>query len=499
MILLMNVDKDNPSVAEGESVQIQGAGLTGFEPKGNTEQATLTGKNLFKPFGFTKTSYGITFTYSEDGSININGTSTGNALSMNSGEAIPYLITLTAGTYTISGGIGNVRVEVVNSTGQAIGNTSTQRTFEITSATQVFIRLNIGTGFTFNNAKAYPQLEVGSQATDYEPYCGGIPSPNPDYPQNVKVVTGNNTIVVSDGTNTDNYSLNLGSIELCKIGDYQDYIYKENNKWYKHSEIGKVVLDGSEDWMLRSDVSQTSGYYTFRNNDYVEGEFNTNSNGYSNYFGVRTSTSTTTNHIRLLNATGYGTQICIDGSIAQTSQALKTWLSTNNVEVYYIKITPTNTEIIDTELKEDLETISNIALFEGVNNISMESSNLTSSFKVYYDTWYEFDKILRNGYNIREDRDRITQKFANGHRKQFVSDYVDCSITLNLDTIDKDTTQDYLQRLKSGAYKYYSIDGKEYRTAQFIIENKPELSVESSISNNVDVNEYQITLLKAGD
>ena len=43
------------------------------------------------------------------------------------------------------------------------------------------------------------QLEHGSIATDYTPYV-----------------------------ETQSYSLNLGSLELCKIGDYQDYLYKEN-------------------------------------------------------------------------------------------------------------------------------------------------------------------------------------------------------------------------------------------------------------------------------
>ena len=37
--------------------------------------------------------------------------------------------------------------------------------------------------FTSNYTKLKVQLEQGSFATDYEPYTGGEPSPNPDYPQ----------------------------------------------------------------------------------------------------------------------------------------------------------------------------------------------------------------------------------------------------------------------------------------------------------------------------
>ena len=38
------------------------------------------------------------------------------------------------------------------------------------------------------------QIEAGSTATAYEPYVGGIASPNPDYPQDVKVVTGRQVV-----------------------------------------------------------------------------------------------------------------------------------------------------------------------------------------------------------------------------------------------------------------------------------------------------------------
>ena len=41
------------------------------------------------------------------------------------------------------------------------------------------------------------QVEQGSTATSYEPYVGGMPSPNPLYPQNIHVVTGENSITVS--------------------------------------------------------------------------------------------------------------------------------------------------------------------------------------------------------------------------------------------------------------------------------------------------------------
>lgn len=54
-------------------------------------------------------------------------------------------------------------------------------------------------------------VEYGSEPTTYEPYTGGIPSPNPDYPQEIKSVVnptvkvcGKNLLKISDETNSKN-------------------------------------------------------------------------------------------------------------------------------------------------------------------------------------------------------------------------------------------------------------------------------------------------------
>ncbi len=66
--------------------------------------------------------------------------------------------------------------------------------------------------FTSNYTKLKVQLEQGSFATDYEPYTGGEPSPNPSYPQNINSIigdvllsiTGKNLLKLKDGTYTSN-------------------------------------------------------------------------------------------------------------------------------------------------------------------------------------------------------------------------------------------------------------------------------------------------------
>ena len=63
---------------------------------------------------------------------------------------------------------------------------------------------------TFTNATIKVQLEYGSTKTSFEPYVGGIPAPNPSYPQNINTVTGEQTLTVTDGINTNTQEINLG-------------------------------------------------------------------------------------------------------------------------------------------------------------------------------------------------------------------------------------------------------------------------------------------------
>lgn len=79
-------------------------------------------------------------------------------------------------------------------------------------------------------------------------------TPTLETPQDIHVVSGNNTIIVSNSDNTQSasYPISLGDIELCKIGTYQDKIFKnipnttdydsnlEDNVWYSKKEIGKI-------------------------------------------------------------------------------------------------------------------------------------------------------------------------------------------------------------------------------------------------------------------
>lgn len=119
--------------------------------------------------------------------------------------------------------------------------------------------------------------------------------------------------------------------------------------------------------------------------------------------------------------------------------------------------------------------------------------------KINGNNYFEFKKILTSGYTVKEDKDRITQKFVNGHRKQFLTDYTDVIITINFDTFDIDTTKEYLDQFTSGTYQYYSMNDKTYKEATFIIQEKPTLTMKLATDDNKLIDNYQVVLLKAGD
>lgn len=486
---------------EGDSLTLDGTANCPMkmELKGNTEQTTYTGKNLYKAnesYSFTQGTNSWTFV---DGTRGANGSDMGDKTTLKAQVS-------NGTTYTFK--VGNL-ITTATAIQLVYGNetlitsfntTNIKDGYTFTSNTDGVVLLRIFVPANDNVSISQIQLEEGSTATPYEPYVGGTPSPNPNYPQDVRVVTGNNTINVTgknlfDGAfrqggryttslsdtnrlfttqnlpiksgvsytisttlNTSNfkyainlatieypiqntteenakqyydsgwktsspftftpsqdgylgivvakinssddlapsdiasvnwqleygsttpyepyqsqtYPINLGTMELCKIDTYQDYIYKDNGKWYKHSEIGKVVLDGSEDWITWSDAS-TGNTRLFGTSTYDTVE-NISQTALSNYFVNSESTIWATDEqaMAFSNSGNYHLRLRINKSIANDIEELEAWLSTHNTIVYYVLATPTNEEITDTTLISQLNAIENAVSYDTQTNIVQE-------------------------------------------------------------------------------------------------------------------------------
>ena len=486
--------------------------LTITQLLGNTEQKTLSGKNLLNITNsdLRQTSAGLNLSFNSDGTIHYTGTPS---------QTYAFFTTeinlaLPAGTYTF--GIGSINssanvylrfkmadtteeiVQIDKGVGPSITYTFTQATVSYLLAFR---------GMTVNTAISgdiKQQLELGSQATSYEPYCGGVPSPNPDYPQEIKTVSGaqtvkitgknlfdrdnaaensgltwaNGTIVTDNKSITsdyiaakggDNFSLNfntyvfcydgnraylgviqqngtsigknnagvfstftipsmvgvayirlwlrttansnkdmnqqdimlnfgsttttyepyqgqsytidLDTIELCKIGTYQDYIYKSGDKWYKHEAVGKINMADIVGWATSTGGSLYATGFTSAYNAKVDITLsNIFTHDWTAWAGAGKFGITSSGNLWIMTG---------DTSVVDTN--VSTWLTSKSAIMFYILATPTDTEITDSELVGQLNTISE--LYQGMNNLWLiPSAGAQGEMEV---TWFVYDKNNR--------------------------------------------------------------------------------------------------------
>lgn len=203
---------------------------------GVCEQETTTGKNLLE--NKTKnsgTDKGITFTLNSDGSYTLNGTNdgTGNSTVFLSSSSNPT--TLKAGTYyTIPtpNGVQIVGAKIGGGYFQLTANSTNQFTLSEDTQAQIYIQVPNGITTTYNNIKVYPMISTTPiTQTEYEPYTGKQPSPNPDYPQEIEVIT-DRISVKSTGKNlyNDRFSDYARPVDyrICpiKLEQGQQYVLK---------------------------------------------------------------------------------------------------------------------------------------------------------------------------------------------------------------------------------------------------------------------------------
>lgn len=220
-------------------------------------------------------------------------------------------------------------------------------------------------------------------------------TPTPDAPVAVQTVTGENVVKISDGQgNEQSYTIDLGSIELCKIGDYQDYIYKSDGKWYVHKEVGK------ENWISELDYSTyvSGGVLRFFREMSPQAVHNTgrSSNFKTQYFHYMASGDAVGGAL-LYNRQ---LQVMFSTDTSTTVEQFKTWLDSHPMSVYYPLATPTDTEITNAALIAQLEAIlSQGYTYAGTNNITtvISAGNEQGELEVGYYTRYEFE-ITAGGY-----------------------------------------------------------------------------------------------------
>ena len=228
---------------------------------GKSEQKQYSGKNLLNPTLQTTTQNGVTCTNNGDGTYTVNGTATGIAVFVvyynfadvyGSASSLKMVGCPSGGSaqkYFLRSYRKGGNPEILDEYGSGISIGSFKES-------ESNIAIIVKSGATVNNLIFKPMLTKDTTATyaDFEPYTGGISSPNPDYPQEIKSVV-NPTVKVC-GKNL----LNLNS-------------YKENVKngititpIFNNEELQYLILNGTfktAEWAVIWIGTLNPGTYTF--------------------------------------------------------------------------------------------------------------------------------------------------------------------------------------------------------------------------------------------
>lgn len=387
-----------PSGDPSSDITIEGtckAPFVDVKMYGDTFQQTYTGKNLVGfPVAHLTDQDGLTLDFASDGTITVDGTrSVTSATNYNDSTLFNYQ----AGSFTltvipISGSFSGAAIgtrahkanlgqqswyQTYNSAGQYNQGTLTKTAEEIAEVAGIQLLIGSGTA-VFNNFKFKLQVTVGSDHdTSFEPFVGGQPSPSPSYPQDINVVTGTQTVSI----NGTDYSIDLGSIKLCKLEDYQDYIYKDGDSWKVHKATANITLTTSG-WS-KSNATANNLYI----NQYIPNLIN-NSPLLATNLTVYSSVYIYNNDIVGIcyNTTGQGLasiRIGVGLSGASTVTDFNSWLGSNPVTLYYALATPTDTTITDTTLIAQLDSLVNGGAENGTTYIKVSATDPNLPAKLY--------------------------------------------------------------------------------------------------------------------
>lgn len=163
---------------------------------------------------------------------------------------------LSANTHT------NVVVVLANKSFEAVLEQNKSNALENAEASKVcFI---VTEGKTYDISNILIQIEKGSVATSYEPYTGGIPSPSPDYPQEIKSVVNPTVKIVGK---------NLLSYASCELGNTSGIDGTLGDKMIIRSQFvkvwpGKVItLSAAEGYVTHKIVEYDANNAMVKNNE----------------------------------------------------------------------------------------------------------------------------------------------------------------------------------------------------------------------------------------
>ena len=318
---LVHIQTVNSNLLNSKIQLEKGSTHTEYQPYGTHKIKILShGKNLYKPNLQTKSANGLTFTLLGDNQLIVNGTCTKiTDFRPINGSQTPYLADfvnniLRAGTtLALSNNLGLTNYFSVKRNNQIqypVNKITKQNGDDIAC----FVRFEEGQ--SYNNQQLNIQLEINSKATEFEPY-------------------------VEDKTQIllDEPLMRLPNGVCDEISRDRKLIRR----------VGKVVLDGSEDWKTTINLDGLTYRYS------LNFKFKTSDNHY-NVDNIICNDLATKNFPNIYNNGEKGITtwwsddyirkaivICLSNNYSL--EQFKEWLSQNPITVYYELETPIVTEL----------------------------------------------------------------------------------------------------------------------------------------------------------
>lgn len=262
------------------------------------------------------------------------------------------------------------------------GTATANTTFQIIPSN--IIKLTANQPYFLYSSKAYNSntfnfsIAMSDNGTNKWLTANGTYTPT-STPTNVRLqfyIASGNSVDAEDVSvalikSTSNQRVSSNPIELCKIGNAQDYIHKIDGGWVVHREIQKVVLNGTENWTTRGGGTT----YAYVLADFFDGSKADGLSSYWYFYSKGATNSQTTECLASAN-TDNRLSLFTNNSSMSSVDNLKTWLSSHNVDVYYTLITPIEEAIEDNELINQLDLLAKAKSYEDTTNIAQTNNDL---------------------------------------------------------------------------------------------------------------------------
>lgn len=274
---------------------------------------------------------------------------------------------------------------------ESVDITANTRSFTTGESTE-YIR------YSFNFSAQTPEtliiVEGTNELTPYEPYTGGIPSPNSDYPQEIETISDFVVEVKNSmGTGATPQTLNVTipdqgfygiPVGSTIKGNYTD---ADGQRWicseidYKNKktikQVGKKVFNGSENWNVTN--SRANGLKEF--SVPLENAADTNSDKIvlCNR-GKNVGAWLYAEHSTCYIEDGFF-RYCKSGNDTNSSKTFKAWVATHNIEIIYSLDEPTEYDLTD----EQVEQFKKLKSYYGttyIDNDAVPACNMTAELVV---------------------------------------------------------------------------------------------------------------------